>query len=302
MSAAVLLLGALLLLQPGFAAAAVTVAPGQPVRISANLSLGKTVSRANVTFFIVNSSGKYTGLHTNTVVNFVAGQVTTVSATLNVPSTLATGAYTASAGIYNHSWSQLRWVPNVFTFTVAKASTQVPPKISGSPATAVNVGSAYSFTPSATGASGVQLTFSIVNKPAWASFNAANGALTGTPATAGSYANIIISVSDGKTSAALPAFTITVNQPASTTHNAQLTWTAPVQNTDGSAITDLAGYKIYYVTSASSLTQSVTIANPGIAAYTLANLASGTWYFAVTAYTSSGTESGLSGVISATWQ
>lgn len=296
-----LLLGVLLFLQPAFASAVVTVAPGQSITISANLSAGRAVSGANVTFFVVNSAGKYTGLHPNTVVNFTSSQAITVSATLNVPSTLPTGTYTAMAGIYNHSWAQLRWVPNVFTFAVGSTTTQTPPTISGTPGTSVNAGSAYSFTPVAKGASGAKLTFSIANKPTWANFSATTGALTGTPSTAGTYANIIISVSDGKTSVALSAFTITVKQVVGTTNSAQLTWNPPVQNTDGSALTDLTGYKVYYGTSASSLTQVVTISSPSASAYTVTGLSSGTWYFAVTAYTSSGTESGLSGESSKTF-
>ncbi len=59
---------------------------------------------------------------------------------------------------------------------------------------------------------GTTLTFSIANKPSWASFNTATGALTGTPANAdvGATAGIAISVSDGELSATLPAFTLTV--------------------------------------------------------------------------------------------
>ncbi|MFP3608108.1 putative Ig domain-containing protein, partial [Paraburkholderia sp. SIMBA_053] len=56
------------------------------------------------------------------------------------------------------------------------------------------------------------LTFSITNMPVWASFNTSNGALTGTPSSehVGVTAGVIISVSDGTTNAALPAFSIEV--------------------------------------------------------------------------------------------
>src|SRR5207248_8287981 len=59
------------------------------------------------------------------------------------------------------------------------------------------------------------LTFSISNKPSWANFNAGTGQLSGTPASAnvGTYSNIMISVSDGTSNAALPAFAITVTAP-----------------------------------------------------------------------------------------
>ena len=91
-----------------------------------------------------------------------------------------------------------------------------PPTISGSPATSVVAGNAYSFTPSTTDPSGKTLTFSITNKPAWASFSTTTGALTGTPqaANVGSFSSITISVTDGTSSASLAAFSITVNAAA----------------------------------------------------------------------------------------
>ncbi|MEJ2405810.1 MAG: putative Ig domain-containing protein [Candidatus Thiodiazotropha sp.] len=86
------------------------------------------------------------------------------------------------------------------------------PVISGSPSTQVAEGQAYSFRPSASDADGDSLTFSIDNRPAWASFNSATGLLSGTPglADAGTTSNIRISVSDGTDSASLSAFSITV--------------------------------------------------------------------------------------------
>lgn len=88
--------------------------------------------------------------------------------------------------------------------------------------------------------------------------------------------------------------------PTPTTGSATVSWSAPTTNTDGSALTDLAGYHIYYGTSATSLTQSVNITSSAIASYVLQNLASGTWYFAVTAVTNAGAESARSSVVSKT--
>jgi hypothetical protein len=105
-----------------------------------------------------------------------------------------------------------------FTLAVVDTGTLVdtgnsPPTISGTPATQVTVGNAYSFTPSAADADGDRLTFSITNKPAWATFNTSTGALSGTPSAShvGTSSSIRIAVSDGQDSATLPAFTITVN-------------------------------------------------------------------------------------------
>jgi hypothetical protein len=180
-----------------------------------------------------------------------------------------------------------------FTITV---SNPAKPTISGNPPTAVNVGSPYAFTPTASGPSGTTLTFSVQNLPGWASFNAANGTLSGTPAaaSAGSYANIVISVSDGSASASLPAFSISVNQVAN--GSAALTWTPVTKNTNGSALTDLAGYHVHYGTSPNAMNTVVVLANPSLTKYVVSNLRSGTWYFGIAAYTTTGVESAMSNV------
>jgi hypothetical protein len=79
-----------------------------------------------------------------------------------------------------------------------------------------------------------------------------------------------------------------------------VTWTAPTANTNGSALTDLAGYTIYYGTSPTALTKSVSVANAGATDQVVQGLTGGTWYFAVTAYTSGGLQSSYSTVISRT--
>ncbi len=73
--------------------------------------------------------------------------------------------------------------------------------------------------------------------------------------------------------------------------SATLTWTLPTTNSDGSTLTNLAGFRIYYGTSASSLTQNVQLANPTVTAGMVESLTSGTWYFALKSYTTSGIES-----------
>ncbi len=98
-----------------------------------------------------------------------------------------------------------------------------PPTISGTPTTTVNEGNLYHFAPMAADSdSGDTLTFSINNKPAWASFDNQTGILNGTPGLndAADYDNIIISVSDGTATAELAAFMISVvdtNQPPTIT-------------------------------------------------------------------------------------
>jgi hypothetical protein len=187
-----------------------------------------------------------------------------------------------------------------FGIVVTKAAPAGAPTISGSPQTSVIAGDAYSFTPTSTDPSGGTLTFSIKNAPSWASFNSATGELSGTPTAAdvGTSANIIISVSDGKTSASLPAFPIAVTENA--TGSVTLNWMAPSENTDGTPLTDLAGYYLYYGRSANAMTETVRISNSGVLTYVLSNLSPGTWYFAVTAYTTADVQSGQSAVASET--
>lgn len=186
-------------------------------------------------------------------------------------------------------------------------ASSTPPTISGTPATSVTAGSAYSFTPTASDPNGLALTFSATNLPSWASINAQTGAVTGTPTSSavGKSSNIVISVSNGVMSASLAAFSVTVNaavasSPPPTTGSATVSWVAPTTNSDGSPLTNLAGYTIHYGNSATALNQTVQVANAGAASYVLTNLASGTWYFAVSAYTSSGSSSSLSAVASKT--
>jgi uncharacterized delta-60 repeat protein len=88
------------------------------------------------------------------------------------------------------------------------------PTITGTPLKTVNEDTSYSFIPTAKDVDdGDTLTFSIQNKPAWASFNPATGKLSGTPTNddVGTTSNIVISVSDGKAIIALDAFDLTVN-------------------------------------------------------------------------------------------
>ncbi|MGH8319493.1 MAG: fibronectin type III domain-containing protein [Steroidobacteraceae bacterium] len=74
----------------------------------------------------------------------------------------------------------------------------------------------------------------------------------------------------------------------------------PTRNTNGSALTNLAGYDIKYGTSSSKYTKTIAVANPGIATYVVDNLTSGTYYFSVTAYNSDGTKSPPSREVSTT--
>ncbi len=176
-------------------------------------------------------------------------------------------------------------------FAVTVTQGNRAPTISGSPPTTAREGQAYAFTPSAADADGNAMSFSIANRPTWASFNAANGALSGTPGigTVGTYPNIAIRVSDGVTSATLPAFSIAVQQTA--LGSATLSWQAPTTRTDGSPLTNLAGYRIRYGTAAGNYPNVIAIPNGGLTRAVIENLPAATYYFVLSAYDSAGAES-----------
>ncbi len=148
----------------------------------------------------------------------------------------------------------------------------------------------------------IRLTFSIVNQPSWATFNTKTGELAGTPGSdkAAVYSNIKISVSDGKLTASLPVFAITVEQASM--GSATLSWQPPTQRTDGTQLSDLKGYRILYGSSPGSYPNRVTLDNPGLTSYVVNNLSQGTWYFVMTAFDANGAESSQTGVVSKTIQ
>ena len=181
------------------------------------------------------------------------------------------------------------------SFSNDGGSTQnAAPQIWGSPPGAVMTGNMYSFTPAASDADGDALSFSIANKPQWANFSTSTGRLSGQPVLGdeGMYANIRISVSDGSVSSSLPDFSVEVTQTA--LGSMTLSWTPPTENDDGSQLTDLAGYKLYYGTSPGNYTNQVRIDNPGISVYVIDNLLPDTYYVVATAFNATGDESSYS--------
>jgi hypothetical protein len=82
------------------------------------------------------------------------------------------------------------------------------------------------------------------------------------------------------------------------TGSATVTWVAPTQNADGSALTNLAGFHVYYGADANTLSTMQDVPQSDAASVVVANLNSGTYYFAVSAYTTDGTESELSAAVS----
>ena len=187
----------------------------------------------------------------------------------------------------------------VSTGTV-QSQTNSAPRISGTPPTSAKVNQAYSFQPTASDPDGDKLTFQIANKPAWATFDSTTGRLSGTPSSSytGSFADIRISVTDGKATSSLSAFAVSVTSQQ--VGSATLSWQPPTSNTDGSPLTNLAGYVVRYGTSLSQLSSEVRLSNPGLTTYVVSDLEPATWYFQVSAYNTSGVESAPSATASKT--
>lgn len=80
------------------------------------------------------------------------------------------------------------------------------------------------------------------------------------------------------------------------TGSATLSWLPPSEHTDGTTVSGLAGYRVYAGRSQGSLALARTISNPGVTTVVFDGLASGTHYFAVSAYLTTGAESDRSSI------
>jgi len=97
-----------------------------------------------------------------------------------------------------------------------------------------------------------------------------------------------------------PASAATDSPQSVGSSSATLSWEAPTSNTNGSPLTDLAGYRIYYGISATDLSRTVDITSIGMQTYVIDDLSAGTWYFVITAVTSGGAESTPSNIVTKT--
>ena len=137
----------------------------------------------------------------------------------------------------------------------------------------------------------------------WTSANVtsctASGAWSGTKATSGSESVGPITQDStyslncsGSGGSAVAMTTVSLRE-------AVLSWQAPTKNVDGSTLTNLSGYKIYYGTSSKSYTQTVSVSGASTTTWTL-SLAPGTYYFAMTAVDTTGAESAKTNEVSKT--
>lgn len=267
--------------------------PPSSVKVGGTYSFKPTASDPDGNTLGFSITGKPSWLGFNTTTGQVWGQPTSS----NVGKT---GSIVISVSDGKLVTKLTAFTITVKSSTTSSSTTNSAPKISGTPSTSVKAGSAYSFTPTASDANGDTLTFSIGNKPSWATFSTTTGKLSGTPTSAqvGTYSDILIKVTDGTTAVSLSTFTITVSAAGTATGRATLEWTPPTLNTDGTALTNLDGYRIYYGTSSSAMTQTIRITNSSVSTYVVEDLSPATYYFAVKAVNTSGTESSLSNIAS----
>ena len=69
-------------------------------------------------------------------------------------------------------------------------------------------------------------------------------------------------------------------------NSASLSWEKPATNDDSSPVTDLAGYQVSYAQATPVTTEkstSIPVSSPNQTSYVVADLAPGTYHFAVTA-------------------
>lgn len=111
---------------------------------------------------------------------------------------------------------------------------------------------------------------------------------------------ITVSVTDNQGATTEQLINVTVSPISAPQGQAQVTWVAPTENTDNSALTNLAGYRVYYGTSVASIKNQSVWVNAGNLATTITELPNGTYYFTVVAVNSDGLESDFSNIVSKT--
>jgi phenylpyruvate tautomerase PptA (4-oxalocrotonate tautomerase family) len=186
------------------------------------------------------------------------------------------------------------------TTSTTSTSSNAAPKISGTPPPTGVVNQSYSFTPIASDPNGDTLRFTIKNKPGWAGFNSSTGRLSGTPSSSsvGTFSTIEITVSDGKVSSALPAFTIKCDQRRGGRHRNVVLGRTDAQHgrhpahRTSRAIASITGRR------PGNIRERFRCRVPSLTTVAVEGLASGTWYFAVKSVANDGQESTFSEPVS----
>jgi hypothetical protein len=124
----------------------------------------------------------------------------------------------------------------------------------------------------------------------WSGARAINGTASVGPITADTTYSLACS---GGGNNAVAMTTVAVRE-------AVLSWARPTKNVDGSTLTNLSGYKIYYGTSSRNYTQTIAVSGAATLQRTVVLSSPGTWYFSLTAVNTIGAESAHSGEVSKT--
>ena len=230
-------------------------------------------------------------------------------------STLTWSSTNATACTASNGWTGTKPTRGSYTTVALSAATKFTLTCSGTGGSAsqsatISVAAAppsvsLSASPSSINSGGTSLL-------TWTTSNAAtctaSGGWSGSVATRGSQSTAALSATTtytlscaGSAGSALQSATVTVT-PATTPANgtATLNWEPPTANTDGTPVTPLSGYHVFYGTSASALTQSIAVSGASTTSYEITGLTAGTWYFAIAADATDGTESAQSNLGSKT--
>jgi hypothetical protein len=115
--------------------------------------------------------------------------------------------------------------------------------------------------------------------------------------------NYTLTAGGGSINMQAAALSQSASAPSATpSGEAGLTWQAPVSNMDGTVLTDLSGFNLYWGSTPGTYSHSTRIPNAASRSHTVTGLAPGTWHFVVTAVNGEGTESSYSNVWSKTVQ
>jgi len=239
------------------------------------LTVGGVTGTLKTTTIVEDAIPNTFSFDTNTSISVGATNVTSNSVTISgintqLPITVSNGEYdingagftTAAGTVSNGDIVTLRQptvatsaeTPNVTTVTIGNIATTfttvtlpAAPAINNTAAapTTVNEDALYTFTPELNATSGSVDSWSITNKPAWATFNTVNGKLEGTPrnANVGTDANISITATNSQGSSTYGPFTITVvntnDAPTAADVNASTNEDTPATIDVSSAINDV---------------------------------------------------------------
>ena len=114
------------------------------------------------------------------------------------------------------------------------------------------------------------------------------------------------SASSGASAAASASSTsstsATGSTAAATAKSVTLSWNAPTENSNGTSLTNLAGYTLHYGTTPQDYTGSIEITDPTQTSYVVSNsnFPAGTYYFAISAYNAQQVSSSMSGEVTVT--